>query len=59
MQSLYEQFDDTYETQGDYLIPNLTLPTEPRISTWKICVNAQNVFTAAQASVLSKFFNFG
>ena len=29
MKSLFEEMGGTYRQEGDYLIPNLTLPDEP------------------------------
>ena len=36
MKSLFEQMGGTYRTEGDYFIPNVTLPDEDnqRISVW-------------------------
>ena len=36
MKSLYEQMGGTYRPEGDYFIPNVTLPDEDnqRISVW-------------------------
>ena len=31
MKSLFEEMGGTYRQEGDYLIPNLALPDEPRI----------------------------
>lgn len=31
--SLFEQMSGTYEQQGDYILPNLTLPAEEKQST--------------------------
>ena len=35
MKSLFEQMGGTYHQEGDYLIPNLTLPDEPEYQIGK------------------------
>ena len=35
MKSLFEQLGGTYRQEGDYLIPNLTLPDEPEYQIGK------------------------
>ena len=35
MKSLFEQMDGTYRQQGEYLIPNLSLPNEPECQIGK------------------------
>lgn len=37
MKSLFEQLGGTYRQEGDYLIPNLTLPTEKEDKPIGIC----------------------
>lgn len=32
--TLFEQFSGTYTQQGDYLLPNLTLPAEAETGVW-------------------------
>ena len=34
MNVIYEQMGGTYHWDGDYLIPDLTLPEQPRTGTW-------------------------
>ena len=34
MNAIYEQIGGTYRWDGDYLIPDLTLPEQPRAGTW-------------------------
>ena len=35
MKSIFEEMDGTYRQEGDYLIPNLTLPDEPEYQIGK------------------------
>ena len=35
MKSIFEEMDGTYRQEGDYLIPNLTLPDEPECQIGK------------------------
>ena len=36
MKSLYEELGGTYHQEGDYLIPDITLPPSPHIGIWGI-----------------------
>ena len=49
----------TYSRQGDYLIPDLTLPTEPELPLWQVRFDAQGLSGEAQASDLSQSADIG